>query len=122
MSHIVEIQTQVRDPVAVAAACTRLGLPQPVEETVRLFSGEVSGLAVRLPGWTYPVVCDTATGQLRYDNFNGHWGDKVELDRLIQAYAVEKAKLEARRRGHSVVEQPLSDGSVKLVVSVGGAK
>ena len=39
----------------------------------------------------------------------------------MQAYAIERARLEARRRGHTVVEQPLKDGSVKLTVTVGGA-
>ena len=34
--------------------------------------------------------------------------------------AVEKAKLEARRKGHTVFEQPLSDGSIKLTIQVGG--
>ena len=42
------------------------------------------------------------------------------LDRFLQAYAVEKAKLEARNRGHSVTEQSLSDGSIKLTVQVTG--
>ena len=37
MSHIVSIQTEVRDPAAVAAACRRLGLPEPVHGTARLF-------------------------------------------------------------------------------------
>ncbi|MEO8493902.1 MAG: DUF1257 domain-containing protein, partial [Planctomycetota bacterium] len=31
-------------------------------------------------------------------------------------------KLEARKQGHSVHEQALNDGSIKLTVSVGGAK
>ena len=31
-----------------------------------------------------------------------------------------KTKIEARRQGHSVTEQRLDDGSVKLTVSVGG--
>jgi hypothetical protein len=35
-------------------------------------------------------------------------------------YAVEKAKLEARRNGHSVHEQTLSDGSIKLSIQVAG--
>ena len=35
-------------------------------------------------------------------------------------YAVEKAKIEARRRGHVCTEQRLSDGSIKLTVNVGG--
>ena len=57
------------------AACQRLGLPEPVQGKTRLFSGEVTGLAVQLTDWQYPVVADLATGQLRYDNFGGRWGD-----------------------------------------------
>ena len=121
MSHIVTIQTQVRDPVAVAAACQRLGLPQPVQGRFRLFSGEVAGLGVELPGWRYPVVCQTETGEVKFDNFEGRWGEQRHLDAFLQGYAVEKTKLEARRRGHSVIEQPLADGSIKLTVQVGGA-
>jgi len=121
LSHIVTIQTQVRDPVAVAAACQRLGLPQPVQGRFRLFSGEVAGLGVELPGWRYPVVCQTETGEVKFDNFEGRWGEQRHLDAFLQGYAVEKTKLEARRRGHSVIEQPLADGSIKLTVQVGGA-
>jgi hypothetical protein len=54
MSHVVTIQTKVHDPVAVAAACQRLNLPAPVQGTVHLYSGEATGLIVRLPGWQYP--------------------------------------------------------------------
>ena len=120
MSHIVQIQTEVRDPAAVGAACHRLGLPEPVLGTARLFSGDATGLLVRLREWLYPVVCDVRTGVLRYDNYGGHWGRPEHLDQFMQAYAVEKAKIEARRKGHPVVEQPLADGSVKLTVQVGG--
>ena len=71
MSHIVSIQTKVRDPAAVAAACQRLGLAAPVQGTARLYGGEASGLLVQLPGWQYPAVIDTASGEVRYDNFGG---------------------------------------------------
>lgn len=121
MSHIVEIQTQVRDPVAIAAACRRLGLAEPVERTVKLFSSEVLGFAVQLPGWNYPVVCDTASGQLRYDNFNGHWGDPARLGEFLCSYAIEKVRLEARSKGYTVTEQALADGQTKLTVQIGGA-
>ena len=121
MSHIVQIQTQVRDAEAVRAACTRLNLPPPVVGTARLFSGSVTGLAVQLPGWNYPVVCQLATGQVQFDNFGGHWGDQKELDKFLQRYAAEKTKTEARKRGHCVTEQPLADGSLKLTIQVGGA-
>ncbi|WP_417385373.1 DUF1257 domain-containing protein [Gimesia sp.] len=121
MSHIVQIQTEVRDPVAVAFACNRLRLPEPVQDTFKLFSSEATGLGVELPEWRYPVVCDTSSGQLQYDNFEGRWGDRSLLDRFLQAYAVEKTRIEARRKGHTVTEQALADGSIKLKVQVGGA-
>jgi hypothetical protein len=122
MSHIVQVQTQIYDHTAVVAACRRLGLPEPVHGTAQLFSGQATGLLVKLPGWAYPAVVETATGAVHFDNYNGLWGDPAQLDRLMQAYACEKAKIEARRRGHQVVEQPLPDGSIKLSIRVGGAR
>lgn len=116
MSHIVSVKTQVRDPAAIAAACHRLGLPAPNSGTVQLYSGEASGLIVQLPEWQYPVVVDTATGDVRYDDFNGRWGNQAHLDKFLQMYAVEKAKLEARRKGCQVREQALDDGSILVQV------
>jgi hypothetical protein len=121
MSHIVEIKTEIRDVLAVRAACRRLGLAEPVQGTAKLFSGEASGLLIGLPAWQYPVVIDTASGEVRYDNFEGRWGEQKHLDALLQMYAVEKAKIEARRKGHVCTEQQLGDGSIKLTVNVGGA-
>jgi len=92
-----------------------------VQGKTRLYQNEVEGLAVQLPGWDYPAVANLASGELAYDNMNGYWGDGKELDRFLQAYAVEKTKIEARRRGHSVTEQPLADGSIKVTVQVGAA-
>ncbi|WP_337174683.1 hypothetical protein [Paludisphaera sp.] len=121
MSHIVMIQTEVRDPEAVAAACRRLGLPEPIRGTAELYSGEAAGLLIRLPGWRYPAVVDAAAGRILYDNYGGAWGEQVQLDRFLQRYALEKARIEAHRRGHAVVEQALPDGSVRLTIHVGGA-
>jgi hypothetical protein len=116
----VQIQTQVRDPAAIQAAAQRLGLAVPVQGTAELYSGSATGLIVHLPGWKYPIVCNTATGQIRYDNFNGYWGEQRALAKFLQNYACEKAKIEARRQGHSVTEQQLADGSIKLTVQVAG--
>ncbi len=120
MSHIVTIRTEVRDPIAVAAACRRLGLDEPVRGTATLYAGEATGLIVRLPGWNYPAVVQTETGTVAFDNFKGHWGDRVHLDRFLQGYAVEKARLEARTKGYTVTEQTLTDGSIRLTIAVGG--
>ena len=119
MSHIVTISAEIRDATALTAACRRLGIPEPVLGKAKLFSGEAEGYCVQLRNWRYPVVCDVENGQVKLDDFNGRWGDQRELDRLTQAYSAEKAKSEARRRGHRVTEQSLADGSIKLTVHVG---
>lgn len=121
MSHIVCVKTEVRDAAAVRAACRRLNLAEPVQGEVQLFSGTARGLCVQLPDWQYPICCDVSTGQIKFDNFQGRWGDQKHLDRLLQAYAAEKCRIEARKRGHTVIETALPDGSIKLTVAVGGA-
>jgi hypothetical protein len=119
MSHIVTIQTQVRDPVAISCACHRLQLPNPEFGHVTVFSTEATGWSVRLPGWNYSVVCDVEQGQVYYDNFGGRWGEQRHLDLFLQIYAVEKAKLEARKQGYSAIEQSLADRSIKVTIEVG---
>ena len=118
MSHIVSICTEVRDREAVERACARLNLAAPIEGEAKIFTTWKKGLLVHLKDWEFPVVCDLASGQVEYDNFEGHWGHLDRLTTFLQIYAVEKATLEARKRGHSVVEQPLPNGSIKLTIGV----
>ena len=121
MSHVVTIETKLTDPAAVAAACARLDLPEPKQETVKFFDGSShAGLAVRPPGFVYPVLVQ-ADGAVRCDTYRGRWGDDKFLGRLKQAYAVEAAKLQAKQRGHRVRETALPDGGVKLTVTAGAA-
>jgi len=119
MSHIVQIQTKIYDQAAVATACRRLALTEPEHGTAELFSGKASGLLVQLPEWKYPVVIDTATGTVQFDNYGGRWGDQRHLDKFVQMYAVEKAKIEGRKRGHTVSERSMQDGSILVQVQVG---
>ncbi|OYP34002.1 hypothetical protein CGZ80_17580 [Rhodopirellula sp. MGV] len=107
--------------MAVRAACNRLSLNSRAPGEFPLYRHTASGQPVFLRGWRYPVVFDLATGKSSYDNFEGHWGDPKRLDEFMQAYAVEKAKIEARKQGYSVSEQLLTDGSIKVTVQVGGA-
>ena len=116
MSHIVTVHTKVFDSAAVALACQRLKLAAPARGTAQLFGGTVTGLLVELPDWKYPAVIDTTTGTVAFDNYEGRWGDQKELDRFLQMYAVEKAKLEAHAKGYPVTEQALENGSVKLEI------
>ena len=122
MSHVVTLQVHIKDAVAVHNACKRLGLPAPVQGTTKLFDGEAIGLAVQLPEWTYPVVANLTSGELRYDNFQGRWGDQKHLDQFLQTYAVERVRVESHKKGYLCTEQLLSDGSIKLTLyGQGGA-
>lgn len=118
MSHIVQIKTQVNDEMAVRAACLRLKWEEPTFGDFRVFSVNRTGLGIKAPGWQFPIVCNLQTGAVDYDNYNGHWGEQAQLDHFIQAYTIEKARLEAQKMGHSVYEEVLADGSVKLTVTV----
>jgi hypothetical protein len=119
MSHIVSIATKVHDHVSIEATCRRLGLEMPRQGTAKVFDTEVTGLLLQLPGWSYPAVIDVLSGTIKYDTYEGAWGDQKHLHGFLQAYAVERAKLEARKKGHTVSEQTLSDGSIKLSIQVG---
>ena len=120
MSHIVQIQTEVRSEAAVQAACRRLNLPPATQDTFELYSSKETGLGIQLPEWRYVVVANTETGELRFDNYEQRWGEQKYLDQFLQRYAVEAATIAARKQGHSVVESRLDDGSVKLSIQIGG--
>ena len=120
MSHIVTIKTQIRETAGVAAACRRLALPGPVHGTADLYGGQATGLLVQLPDWLYPAVIDTASGRIRYDNYEGCWGEEKQLHRFLQAYVVERSRLEARKKSYQTTEQSLTDGSIMVDIEVGG--
>lgn len=118
MSHTVEIRTEVRDRVAIAAACDRLKLEPPVDGMHQLFSSNrAQGTAVGLRGWRYPVVFDLNTGAASFDNYGGAWGKQDQLDAFVQRYAIEKARIEARKAGHTVSERAEADGSIVLTIT-----
>jgi hypothetical protein len=120
MSHIVQIKSELKCVPSIENACDRLGLARPVSGTHQMFSSQTAtGLAVNLPNWHYPIVINPETGAVEYDNYNGSWGDQSELDKFLQAYAVEKATYEAQVAGYSVYEETLEDGSIKLTVDMG---
>jgi len=118
VSHTVTIKTKITDLTAIQAACQRLKLPQPTKGEVRLFDRVAQGIGVQLDTWRFPI-CIEADGNLLFDNFQGMWGSTEMLDKFQQAYAVEKAKLEARKQVYQCSESVMADGSIRLNVLVG---
>jgi len=102
MSHTLNIKTEIRDPAALQAACSRLNIPSE-EGEFQLFNTREKGIAVYLEGWMYPAVIK-ADGTIAMDTYGGMWGNEQKLHELTAYYGLEKAKLEARRKGYSVYE------------------
>jgi len=102
MSHTMNIQLELHDKDALLAACERLGLTM-TEGRHKLYASTEEGIAISLPGWKYPVVVK-GDGTVAYDNYNGRWGDISQLNKLKAYYGLEKAKIEARKKGYSVYE------------------
>jgi len=102
MSHTMNIELELHDMDALTEACNKLGL-QMKSGVHKLYSTEEEGIAIQLNGWQYPVVVKS-DGTIAYDNYNGRWGDISKLYELKAHYGLEKAKIEARKKGYSFYE------------------
>ena len=103
------------------AACAALGLPFTAgQQTVQLYSNKVAGdMSVKLPGWFYPVVVNSRTGEVSFDNFDGAWGDMNEFNKLSQEYSLQTAEAEAEEftlQGWTVERQKQDNGDILLVI------
>lgn len=76
--------------------------------------------ALRFPGCNYEVGVVARQGGyiLRWDYFRpgglARFLGGMQAPKLVQAYGVEKAKLEVMRKGYRVTESVLQDGSIRL--------
>jgi hypothetical protein len=133
MSHYSEVQIELIDEGFLVAALSRLGFKGKVEvhreaQPLYGYQGDVRaqkanviirrqhvGQAAndlgfeRQPDGRYRVwVSDY---DRKYNKYDDAW-----LGRLKQAYGVEKAKAEAKKRGYRVSEQKQEDGRIRLVL------
>lgn len=132
MSHYSEVQIEFRDRAALVAALGRLGFQGKVEvhqEAKSLYGYQGDrreqqahiiirrqhvGQAANDIGFqrqsdgTYRVYISDYDRD--YNRYNGEW-----LGRLKQAYGVEKAKAEAKKKGYRVTEQKQDDGRIRLI-------
>jgi len=132
MSHYSEVQIEFRDRAALIAALERLGLKGKVEihqEAKALYGyqgdrreqqghiiirREHVGLAANDIGFqrqsdgTYRAWISDF--DRKENGYNDSW-----LGRLKQAYGVERAKAEAKKKGYRVTEQKQDDGRIRLI-------
>ena len=139
MSVMKTVSLKIKDLDAVEAAAARLGLVlRRGQTTFRQHSShqdESCTHAISVCGkpdaYEIGLTDDGAGGfDLSYDAFNGGKGlmeiisakgpSGHDAGLFEQAYAVELAKRDARRRGHRVTESTSADGRIVLSISVAG--
>jgi hypothetical protein len=133
MSHYSEVVIELTDEGCLVAALSRLGFKGKVEvhreaQALYGYQGDVRaqkgniiirrqhvGRAAndlgfeRQPDGKYRVW--VSEYDQKYNKYDDAW-----MGKLKQAYGVEKARAEARKKGYRVSEQKLDDGRIRLVL------
>jgi len=115
MSHISKIELEVKDLFVLKAACQRLGLCflQGKKEFRWYGKSARCDHAIRVPGAEYEIGVQSLNGkyELQCDYYDPNIGKAIGANGglLKQAYAVEKTRAEARRKGYTVIEKKLED-------------
>ena len=121
MSHTTTIRTELRNLDILRTACTALRIPFTVgPQKVELFAGCATGdMSFKLPGWYYPAVVNSQTGEVKLDNYEGQWGNIEEFHKLSQEYSLQVAENEAAEftlLGWTVERQKQPNGDILLVI------
>jgi len=123
MSHISRIELEVRDLGILGQACTRLGLDLIRDQkSFRRYGKESScDHAITMPGANYEIGVVKSNGlyELNCDYFDRNIEKAIgpQGGLLKQAYGVIKTRVEARRKGYSVLERQ-TENSIKLHVRI----
>jgi len=123
MSHISKIELEVKDLGILGQACGKLELELIRGQQNYKWYGKQARCdhAIKVPGADYEigVINNNGIYELNCDFYDRN------LERVIgrqggllkQAYAVEKTKIEARKKGYSVVERQTQAG-IRLHVRI----
>jgi hypothetical protein len=122
MSHTVTAKVKYTYPTAgqesaLTKTVLKMGGKVIGEGKHRLYGGEETGFGFSLPGWRYPLVLKP-TGELKYDDFRGSWGDTKDLQKMQSLYGVEAARSAAEQLGWLTQEQP--NGTLQVFHPSGG--
>ena len=123
MSHISKIELEVKDLGILGEACTRLGLEFLKNKKSFQWYGKeaASDHAIMVPGANYEIGVVKKDGlyELNCDYYDRNLEKVIgsQGGLLKQAYAVIKTRVEARKKGYSVLEQQ-TENSIKLHIRV----
>jgi len=102
MSHTTTITASLKDEQACIDAAHEC-VAEIVRGKLQLFDGTTveNGFGIQFKNWHYPVIIDLKTGEAKFDNFNGSWGDIAHLNKFIAHYSVHASAHAMRKRGQT---------------------
>ena len=121
MSHISRIELEVKDLGILGQACSRLGLDLIRDQKTFKWYGKESSCdhAIMVPKANYEIGVVKKNGlyELNCDYFDRNIEKAIgsQGGLLKQAYAVMKTRVEARKKGYSVLERQ-TENSINLHV------
>jgi hypothetical protein len=109
-------RTQVKNREQLERVLTDMGVAYEHLSSYTMFDGETvnDALVFRPNNWSHDVAVPKS-GNLRYDNYEGKWGDEAELDKILQAYSVAELKYQSELEGYIITETRLDNGDIELV-------
>ena len=116
MSHISKIELEVKDLSILSQACSRLGLKLVRGQKSFKWYGQNSQCdhAITIPGAEYEIGIkhNNSMFELSCDYYDKNLAKTIgeNAGLLKQAYAVEKAGIEARKKGYSTIETRTENG------------
>lgn len=120
MSHKATLDVQFKDLEVLEKVLADQKIEHQIaaageEVTAQLYQGAEKGVAtLKLPQWRYPIVVK-ADGSITFDNYNGHWGDLDDLNKVRQDYALGVTTKQASRQGLRIkATHNLADGTIQL--------
>lgn len=117
MSHIVKCTVEMKNKGCLEKAAEALGLECLGEKTHDMWNNQTAtGLGFKLEGWSYPVVIDCEKGEAFYDNYNGHWGQQLKLDELVQEYSAQVMQEQALANGYTYERTVEENGDIQMVM------
>lgn len=124
MSHVATVTTAIKNLSILIKTCQALGIEfTQGQQSVDLYERAVTGdFSCKLPGWHYPIVVNSQTGEISFDNYKGSWGDEKELHKLIQEYSLSVAEEECSEfvlQGFTIERQKQENGDIQLVIQQG---
>ena len=117
MSQLVTLDIKLSNINTIILVCKRLKWNYTEDASQQFYDKSIAhGLKVEIPGWKYPIIIENS-GTVRFDNYNGSWGEDSHLGLLKQAYALEGSRALLASQGMSLYETVNDDNSITLTAN-----